>query len=69
VLHTLAPLAGGSPHNGLQTIHFVQRTLQDALSLHSFFATVFLPTPQALLPIRINCTFIVLTIFVPSTLL
>jgi hypothetical protein len=35
VLHTLAPLAGGSPHNGLQIIHFVRRTLQDAsLSIH-----------------------------------
>jgi hypothetical protein len=41
MLHTLSPLAGGSPHNGLQPIHFVLRTLQDAPSLHSFFATVF----------------------------
>jgi hypothetical protein len=30
MLHTLVPLAGGSPHNGLQIIHFVRRTLQDA---------------------------------------
>jgi hypothetical protein len=31
MLHTLSPLAGGSPHIGLQTVHFVQRTFQDAL--------------------------------------
>jgi hypothetical protein len=31
MLHTLSPLAGGSPHIGLQTVHFVQRTFQAAL--------------------------------------
>jgi hypothetical protein len=43
MLHTLSPLAGGSPHNGLQIIHSVRCTLQDASHFISFFATVFPP--------------------------
>jgi hypothetical protein len=40
MLHTLSPLAGGSPHNGLQTIHFVRCTLQ-AASLFTHFLQPF----------------------------
>jgi hypothetical protein len=52
MLHTLAPLAGGSPHNGLQIIHSFgsAKAIACCNLSHSFFATVFLPTPQALLP-------------------
>jgi hypothetical protein len=52
MLHTLSPLAGGSPHNGLQIIHSVRRTLQDASLFIHFLQPFSHRTPQALLPFR-----------------
>jgi hypothetical protein len=50
MLHTLSPLAGGSPHNGLQIIHSVRCTLQDATHLIHFLQPFSHRTPRALLP-------------------
>jgi hypothetical protein len=50
MLHTQTPLAGGSPHNGLQIIHFVRRTLKDASLFIHFLQPFSHRTPRALLP-------------------
>jgi hypothetical protein len=57
MLHTLSPLAGGSPHNGLQIIHSVRRTLQDASHFIHFLQPFSNRTPQALLPFIFFCSF------------
>jgi hypothetical protein len=50
MLHTHTPLAGGSPHNGLQIILSVRRTLQDASLFTHFLQPFSHRTPRALLP-------------------
>jgi len=52
MLHTLSPLAGGSPHNGLQIIHSFgsAKAIACCNLSHSFFATVFPPHAAGAFP-------------------